>query len=306
MIDVPYRRGGVQIELKQATPCQQQQLGGSSGSSPTQSTTYSPPTWTANQYPGAVQTATDIANTGFQQYGGMPAGAAPFTADQYAAQDLTAQTAMNGSPDTNAGRGAFMNIANGSAANNPWLGSGPTNAAIQSNADLMTKAYQNGGAAQNDAAAARAGAFGSSGYQLNADQGQSQLAGQIGNMANQYQLQNQQAGAQDYRTGVNQQLQGATGAIGGQQLDFNAANSLNNSGNNQQAYTNQLLGINQGNFNNMVNYPQQTLNNYLSSIGQASGQYGSNQLFGAQGSTGAQVAGGALGLLGAYNQLSSP
>ena len=278
-------------------------FGGGGGSSASQSTTYSPPDWTKGAYPATVDAATNIANTGFQQYGGMPAGAAPFTQDQYAAQDLTAQTAMNGSPDTNAGRGAFMNIANGSASQNPWLSNDYTNSLIDSTAGNMVRGYQQGGAAQNDAAAARAGAYGSSGWQQTADNGQAALAGQIGQMANSYRQQNQALGTQDYRTGVNQQLQGATGALGGQAMDLQAANALNNSGNNQQAYSNQLLGINQGNFNNMVNYPQQTLNNYLSSLGQSSGQYGTNQLFGAQGSTAAQVGGGLLAGAGLYNQI---
>jgi hypothetical protein len=147
-----------------------------------------------------------------------------------AAQNGIYQRATLGAPDLNAARGyvtdlstgQFMNsspIANnawlGSRASgqglnsNPWLQNDYTNAVIGANSQNMANAFATGTAANNDAMAARSGVFGGSAHLDKQTRDAAALAQQVGQMANQYQLQRTGLGAQDYQTAQAQALNAA-------------------------------------------------------------------------------------------------
>lgn len=246
-------------------------FGGGSGTQNSVSK-FEPPDFAKAGWETASGMADQMLNNPWNPYMGMRGGAAPINSDQYRAGDLVYQTATLGSPDTNAGRGAATDFANGMYVNsNPWLSNEYTQNAINQNADAMARAYAVGTAAQHDSAAARAGAYGGSAANEVQANGAAGLANQIGQMANNYQLQHQNAGAQDYQNSMAQMLQGAQLGMGGQGLDLNAANALSNWGQKQQDYTNTLLGQAEQRYNEGNNYSQAQLQNYLNMLSQMSG-----------------------------------
>lgn len=231
-------------------------LGGGGG---TQTTTqeFKPPGYTQPYWQNYVETGNKLSNTPYQQ-SGLPT-VAPMNDMQNTAMQLAYNRALYGAPDINAGRGAAMNAANGNYANpyaanvggiaageaynpwaegvynmagksNPYMSDAYTEQIINNNANQMAKAYSVGGAAQNDAAANMAGAYGGSAYQEMKDRGEASLAGQIGQMASQVQQQQQQYKGNMYNADFANQM-GALG-LGGQMYNSDVANQLNA---NQQA-----------------------------------------------------------------------
>jgi len=114
------------------------------------------------------------------------------------------------------------------------------------------------------------GAYGGSNYDQAQAMNEGALQNSIGQMANQYQLQNAQMGNSNYNQGIGQMLQ--AGQLGGQlsQDDWTAAQQLMGYGNQNQQYTQNLLNNQYQNWQNMVNYPAQQLQAYGSALGQAS------------------------------------
>lgn len=291
--------------------------GSSGGSSSTQN--FQPPSWTTNygtlnaenpegSWQAYLAQAQSLAQTPYQPYGGQTV--ASLNPTQWKGMDLIAQTAMNGSPDTMAARGmltdtvnglylgtnpfaapdsAIGRMANGQNVYNPWYSNQYTDAVINDNANAMTQAYRQGSAAQLDAALARQGAFGGSAYNQLVAQGEAGLAGQVGTMANQYQLQRTNAGAQDYRAGLGQQLQaGQIGAqdwqneranmmgaaplaLQGQSADLQAGQALLSVGDMQRQYDQDLLNAGQQAYNQQLNYQNAMLDMFGNALSRASG-----------------------------------
>jgi hypothetical protein len=352
---------------------------GSGGSTPavTSSNQTSNP-WSGVQQPmlDVIGQAGNLYGTAYQPYlGSTIAGLSDST---IAAQNGIYQRATLGAPDLNAARGyatdlsqgQFMNanptaqngylagMANGqqagpsatnswlnSTANgqqigaNPWLSSQYTDAVIGQNAGNMANAFATGTAAQNDALAARAGAFGGSAWQQKQTADAGALAQQVGQMGNQYRLANQQMGVQDYQNSVNaglnaagqrqsaygmdssnalsaagqqqnaynsdvaSRLQGAQ--LGGQlsQDDYASLNMLRQQGLDQQGQEQKYLDKAQQDYNSAMNFPQQSLTNYANLLSQFGGfgSSGTTATYGSgQSNLGLGVGAGLLGL-GAYN-----
>jgi hypothetical protein len=126
---------------------------------------------------------------------------------------------------------------------NPYLNDTYTNNAINFNANQMGNAFATGTAAQNDAAFARGGAYGGSAWQQKQSADAAAMAGQVGNMANTYNLGLQNTKAADYQ----QAVQAAMGAAGQQQAAYgqNVGMGLQAAGQQQAAYGQDAgIGIN--------------------------------------------------------------
>jgi len=236
---------------------------------------FKPPDYTQGAWQDFVNRGVNLTNQPYQAYQGQQV-AAP-TDMQNQGWNMTQDRALYGAPDLNAGRGAAANVASGAFFNNsPWTDPTYVNNAIQSNANTMANAMQKGTAAQTDSMFARAGAYGGTGWADQQAANAGTLAASVGNMANQYQLANQQMGNSNYMQGINQMLQG--GQLGGQlsQDDWTAANALTNAGQQQQQNNQNVLTNQYGNWQQQQNWPYMQmglLNNYLSG---ASGNYGTN------------------------------
>lgn len=312
---------------------------GGGGGSQTVTQEFKPPEYTKQGWQDYINAGKVISQTPYQQSG--LATTAPINDYQNAAMQLAYDRALYGAPDLNAARGAAMQASQGNYAN-PWAQnvagiasgqaynpalegyynmaqSGPnpytSDAYVQDKiarqANTMAQGFASGTAAQNDAAAAMAGAFGGSGYQQKQAADAAGLAQQIGNMASgELSAQQQYAGnmynqdyankmqalggyAGAYNQDVANQLQanaqaggmwnsdignilsGAGLAGGLSQQDFQAQQGLMSAGNNWNTYYQKLLDdINkQWSTQNMYD---STMNEYLGSVlGRASGSWGS-------------------------------
>ena len=298
---------------------------------------------TAEPLSGVHDPMIDVINQGaslygspYQQYTGQRvAGPSDST---IAGLNLLYQRASLGAPDLNAARGyatdlstgAFMGqgptaqnqwlggTAQGQNLNsNPWLQNDYTDKVIGQNASNMANAFATGTNATNMANFAQQGAFGGSAYQEKMSADAANLANQVGQMANNYQLQRTGLGAQDYQQSVqnamnaNTQQQGAynndvAARMQGAQLagqlsqdDWTAAKALTSQGNDQRAYNQQLLDQQYGDWQAQEHAPQQNLTNYANLLSQLGGfgSSGTSQTYGGGGSPLGQIAG--LGLLGA-------
>lgn len=245
---------------------------GSSGSA-TSTTEFKAPDYTQAGWQDLLSNAQNLTSQPMNQYTGMQT--APLNAQQLQAQTFSTDRALNGAPDLNAGRGAATDIASGQYFNNsPWTDPSYTNNVINQNANTMANAAAIGQNAQDDSMFARSGAYGGSAWA--AKQGQNSLAlnNSIGQMANNYQLQNAQMGNSNYQNGVNQMLQ--AGQLGGQlsQDDWQAAQALQNNGAQTNQYQQSLLNNDQQNFNQQNQYPYQQLQQMNNILSSASGNYG--------------------------------
>jgi len=243
----------------------------SSGGSQTSNSVseFKPPDYTQPGWQDYLNSAAQLAQSPQQQYMGQKV--AGINGQQYQAQMFGTDRALYGAPDLNAGRGAATDVASGVYFNNsPWTNAQYTNNVIQDNANTMTNAFNKTTQPQTAAAYALGGAYGGSNYNQAQAANEGALQNQIGQMANQYQLQNANMGNQNYMQGVGQMLN--AGQLGGQlsQDDWTAANQLMNYGNQNQQYTQNLLNSNYQDWQNMVNYPAQQLQAYGSALGQAS------------------------------------
>jgi hypothetical protein len=314
-------------------------FGGGGGGSQSVTQEFKPPEYTKPAWQAYLNAATKISQTPYVQ-SGMPT-VAPINDWQDTAGQLAYDRALYGSPDLNAARGSAMNIAGGGMMNpyaanvqglasghgfnpamqgyadmanmgaNPYTSDAYMNAMIADNAQNMADAHASGTAAQNDAAAAMAGAFGGSGHTLQQQAGAANLAKQVGQMANSTRAQQQQYKGQmynqDFANRLNalggysgaymgdvanqlaanaqaggffgqdvQSMLAAGGLIGGlSQQDFQAMQGLQGAGNNQNAYYQALLNAANNQWNTQSQYDA-TMNEYLgSALGRASGSYGS-------------------------------
>jgi hypothetical protein len=266
---------------------------GSSGSA-TSTTKFEAPGFTQPGWQDLISGAQNLTSQPYQQYQGMQM--APQNGQQIEAQNFIQDRALNGAPDLNAGRGAATAVANGQYFNNsPWTDPSYVNNVIGQNANTMANSAAIGQNAQDDAAFARSGAYGGSAWQQKQAQNSFALNNSIGQMANNYQLQNAQMGNQNYQQGVGQMLQ--AGQLGGQlsQDDWTAGQNLTNIGNQNQQYTQGLLSNSQQNFQQGQQFPYQQLQTMLQMLSGASGNYGQTTAnpYGGSGSTLTGLLGGA-------------
>jgi hypothetical protein len=317
-------------------------MGGNNGA--VQSSTTKSEPWTELQQPikDVLGNAQSLYAQPFQAYEGQSvAGPSDSTVAGYG---LGYQAATLSSPDMLAARGSNADISGGAffgqgptATNswlqgnatgqnlnsNPWLQNDYTNAVIGQNAQNMGNAFATGTAAQNDAAFARGGAYGGSAWQQKQSQDAAGLANQVGQMANNYQLQRTGMGAQDYQNAQGNALQSANlqqGAYQGDMSnimqansmapafanqDFQAADYLRSMGAQQEGYAQKLLDAQQSSWQQAMNAPYQQMQGYANLLSQfaGTGSTGSTQVYGGgQSPLGLGVGAGLLGL-GAYNAL---
>lgn len=313
-------------------------MGGGGGGNQSVTQEFKPPEWTVDGWKQSVQAGQAISQTPYQQ-SGLPT-VAPINDYQDTAMQLMYDKALYGTPMSNSANGAFINAAQGNYANpyaqnvmgiasgqayNPALegyfglaNSGPnpytsdeyTNNMIQRQADTMAQGFANGTAAQNDAAAAMAGAFGGSGHEEKQRADAGALSQQIGNMASQTLAQQQQYKGNMYNAdfanqmqalggysnaymgdvqnqlNANQQaggmwqqdigniLQGAVGGLNGDAAYNVDMQGLMGAGNSRNAYYQKLLDSYNNQWNTQSMYDA-TMNDYLQSVlGRASGSWG--------------------------------
>ena len=226
----------------------------------------------------------------------------PWNGLQDAAAGLTMQQSLYGAPDANTARGSNMAISQGQFLGNPYATDEYVNHAIGQNADTMTQNYLRAVQPGNDAAMARAGAFGGSGWQQQQDAQQQGLAKQVGDMANGYRMQNAQAGMGDYRSGVNQMLGANSQGLGYSGEDRANAAALAATGDKQNQYVQALLNQQNTDWSKQQNWQRDALGLLQNMVSSASGNYQTvtNQQSGGQPSW---VTGGLGGLAGLYGLL---
>ena len=196
---------------------------------------------------------------------------APQNQNQLTSYDMMSQFAQNGTAASNAAKDAITGIANGSNVN-PYMGVNPyTQQVIDSTNKNMTDAYARGTAAQTDAAMARQGAYGGSAYNELTSANNQALANAIGNVDSGLLNQNYYNNANMYQQGVQNQLNAANLGLGSQSYDLAAINGLNQAGNQQQGYTQNVLGGMQDLFNRTTQAPFTSSAILGSGLSQASG-----------------------------------
>ena len=246
---------------------------GSSNSTSNSVAEFKPPAYTQQGWQDYLNGAQQLSQQPQQQFQGQQV--AGINGQQYQAQQFGTDRALYGAPDLNAGRGAATDIASGMYFNNsPWTNAAYTNNVIADNANTMTNAFNKTTQPQTAAAYALGGAYGGSNYNQAQAANEGALQNQIGQMANQYQLQNANMGNQNYMQGVGQMLN--AGQLGGQlsQDDWTAAQALMGYGNQNQQYTQNLLNNQYQNWQNQANYPGQMLDLYGNALSRASGNGG--------------------------------
>lgn len=264
---------------------------------------FKPPEWTQAGWKGSVQSGIDLANRPYEQ-SGLPQ-VSPWNDYQMAASQLAYGLATEGTPMGNAANGAFYNIASGNMANpyadplaslanqdNPYFGEDLTNKVIANNTQNMADAYAAGTAANTDAQAAMAGAFGGSGHQQQVTANNAAFAKQVGQMADQTRqnqqqvslgawnqgLQNKMAALQGagglYGQDVQNMLAGAQGGLAGNADYRQNLQGLMGAGNSMNNYVQQLLGQYNNQWSTQQNYDAAQLDYLQNVLGRASGSYG--------------------------------
>lgn len=263
---------------------------------------FEPPDYTQGGWKDFLAGAQQLSSQPYTPYDGMTVS--PWNGTQDAAGGLIAETALNGSPDANAARASNTAVSEGQFLGNPYTTDAYAQKAIGSNADLLRSQYQQVTQPTNDAAMARAGAFGGSGAEQQRQAGQAGLEKSIGDMANQYSLANAQQGATDYRAGVGQMLGANSQGQGYQAQDLANAQAFMGVGNSQNQYEQALLNAQQQQWQNAQNYPASMLGLFQQALQAASGSggttIGSNTQSGQPSwvTTGAGLGAGLYGLLG--------
>jgi hypothetical protein len=269
------------------------------GSGPSNTTTtqkFEPPDYTKGTWQDFLTGAETLTQQPYEQYGGMTI--APWNGTQDAAAGLTASLALNGSPDMNAARASNMATSQGQFLGNPYATDQYVNQQIGSNADLLRQQYTQMAQPANDAAMARAGAFGGSGAEQQRQQGMAGVEKSIGDMANSYRLQNAQQGMGDYRSGVGQMLGANSQALGFNQADMSNSQALMGVGNSQNQYIQALLNQQRGDWSAQQGYPLQQLGILQQALQSASGSGGSRIGTSSDGSKPSWVTAGLGGLSG--------
>lgn len=282
--------------------------------------TNSAPSWALPYWGSYLQGASNLSSQPYQRYSGPRV--ADFSPEQYQGMGMTANLASGGNPAMSAlqdmyggGGGAGMLSYGGTAGRdvgspalrrNPLLDSASTDldSIIQhTNADT-TRDYATGTAAQTDARAARARAFGGSAYEETTRQNAASLADRLaGNesglryqdLQGRRQLEDAQLQRELQASISNNQLQAqmgsaatsaATSRMNSQDANrlaaaqfgvthrYDDANALMNVGNLRQMYSQNLINSDYGDFTDQRDYPQTQLDRYGNAISRATGGQG--------------------------------
>jgi hypothetical protein len=250
------------------------------------------PEWAQPYSRALLESGAAAAGSPYQQYDGMKI--APMNESQLTALGLTAGTALNGNPMTNASMAQNTATANGQFANpwattyNPYMmeGNPQLQAMIDQSASGITKNYKNAVQGQTDSMFARAGAFGGSAYMDKVGQDQSALAGALTSNENNLRFQDysQKAnlteaalgrGTSAYESERGRQMQAAQAGMQGDQIDFARAKALAGTGDAMQQQTQGLLDENYAEFQRQQQYPWQQIDQLGAVLGKALG--GSSQ-----------------------------
>lgn len=206
---------------------------------------------------------------------------APWNPGQSTALGLAYNQATQGTPAWNAAQSQIVNQAGNMPVNpyatqlNPYMGVDPyTQSVINNTNQNMTQAYQNGTAAQTDAAMAQQGAYGGSGYNELTALNNKAFGQALGSTDSQLLNQNYYNNAQL----AQQAIQNATQGFQNQQQ-----NALQGAGLGLQSMYGNIYGIN--NLANLSgglnNYQQNVLNSGLNYFGQnVSAPFTTQQLYG--------------------------
>lgn len=224
------------------------------------------PYWTSY-----LQRVNQLTSAPMPVYGGPQV--APWNQNQNTAAAMMNQFATNGSPAGNAANLALIRQANGVA--NPYEGDNPYLQSMidSSNADI-SKAYANGVAAQTDAAAARAGAYGGTGYQSQVGMNQDMLAKNLAANTSNLRYQNYINSGNLFGQDQNRQLQAAALGPQSQAADMSAMQGLFNVGTAQQGTTQADFDAARKYFTQTVQSPFTSLDIFGSAISRAQGNTG--------------------------------
>lgn len=197
-----------------------------------------PPDYVKDRMPGFLDSVDAIAQQQAPVYAGMRT--APLNPYQTTAGQMAADRALYSDPQTLASRGALTGIASGGAMN-PYASNPYTNAMISGNAKDMADAFATGTAANTDAMASRAGAFGGSAHQELASRNAGELAKQVGNMANTVRFGQNNLAAQLHQQDIGNIMQAAGMAPAFSMLDSQSIDQMGQYGNQLQQYGQGLL-----------------------------------------------------------------
>lgn len=253
----------------------------------TQTNTNGNASWLQGPWQNWLQNLQTITPQSMPVYGGPTV--APFNQNQQTAVDMSQQLATNGTPAYNAATSAIQQQAGGvtnpyASATNQYMGADPYTQQVINNVNRdMTTAYQNGTAAQTDAAMARQGAYGGSGYNQLTGLNNQAFANAIGNTDSQLLNQNFYNNSNlaenqlnretnSFDNTQNRSLQAANLGLGSQGTDLQAIQNLYGMGANQQGNTQSILGAMQNLWNQQTQAPfvsSSILGNGLSQAGGA-------------------------------------
>jgi hypothetical protein len=255
---------------------------------------FTPPEHTKPGWEGYRAAGEQLASRPYQQYMGMRK--APMNDRQMTVGQLQTDAALYGRPDMNAARGTLMSIATG-GGQNPFMDNKYTNQMIQDTAGNMASAHATGTAAQNDALAARSGAYGGSAHtqkQSMDAQGLAQAVGQMGTATRQQDITRK---GNLWNTGIDQAMQASMGSLPFAQQDHMDWNAMGGFADKEQTYLQGLLDEGVNEFNRQQNHPLQQMDFLGNVLGRASTGFGTQSGSGQSG--GMNVAGGLLGALAA-------
>lgn len=268
------------------------------GGSDTQSTKFDPPDWTKELYPQAMQQLTGLVNRPYQQFQGQRV--ASMNDRQATGGQMLTDAALYGRPDMNQARGSLMNISGGGAAN-PFMNNAYTDKMISDTAGNMAQAHATGTAAQNDALAARAGAYGGSAHLQKQSADAANLAQQIGQMGTATRQQDITRKGNLWNQDVQNVMQASGMSLPFAQQDLMDIGAMMGYGDKEQAGAQKLLDEGVNEFNRQQNHPLQQFALLMQGLGAGSGQYYTSQGQGPGQSglaNGLGAAGGIAGLLG--------
>lgn len=224
-------------------------MGGQSGSTQSQSSNKSLPDWAQPFAVEGLHTAVNATMRGNPANPYPQQQISPLTSQQNQGLQMAQDRAIAGSPVMNAAKSNLTDTLNGK-----YLDIG-TNPAWQPMAQRITDAYSTGTAAQTDAAAARANAFGGSAYGEQLGYNQRGLGDSLAGAAGQL-----------YNDERNRQMQANLFAPQAAQADYQDAQALLGVGDTYRQYNQDLLNNNYQNKYQQANWPFQRIDmmgNYL-------------------------------------------
>lgn len=241
---------------------------------------------------------------------------APLSQQSQTAGNMASSLAQYGSPLTATAYGQLQHVASGNAQNpyatmtNPYAGQSPyLQSMIDSSNNDITNKFASGTAAQTDASAAMQGAYGGSGYQATQAANAKSLADSLANNEAGYRntafntsatlADNQlNRASQGFQQDTQNALQAAGQSPAMEAADTAAINSMNQYGNQSQAYSQQVMTALQNAFTQQNQAGLTGLDLIRNALSAASGNNGSSSSQTLNSASGLQTALG-LGSLGA-------